>query len=371
MKLHFFINTLDGGGAEKVLVDLVNLLPKDLYDITITTLLHGIHENRLDSHINHKCIIKTRNKILIFLLERIYCKILPYGLFAKLFLKGEYDINISYLEGFPARAVAAASFAKKKIVFVHCNTGVDKNWLSIYKFYQDCLVEFRTFDRVCFVSKDSLDGFQRIVGHLQNACVVHNVIDFKTALHKSLEPLDMTYSTKGLKLISVGRLSPVKGYVRLLNAVSRLQNDNFSFELWICGEGEERDKLEGMIKSENIVNVHLLGFQDNPYKFMAKADLYVCPSLSEAYSTSVAESVALGVPVLTTDCSGMREILNDGEYGDIVENSEDGLYNGLKLLLTDSHHRSVLQSKVVKRSEELLAMDPLKEYTDLFNSMLS
>ena len=102
---------------------------------------------------------------------------------------------------------------------------------------------------------------------------------------------------------------------------------------------------------------------------MAKADLYVCPSLSEAYSTSVAESVALGVPVLTTDCSGMREILNDGEYGYIVENSEEGLYRGLKLLLSDSQYRSNLQSKVILRSKKLLAMNPLKEYTELFESI--
>jgi len=369
MRLNFFINTLDGGGAEKVLVDLVNLLPKNQYDVTITTLLHGVHEAKLSSHIKHKCIIKSRNKLLIFFLERLYCKILTYGLFAKLFLNGEYDIIVSYLEGFPARAVAASDSRGRKIVFIHCNTGVDKKWLANYKTYQECLAELGTFDKVCFVSKDSLDGFQRVVGSLQNACVVHNVIDFKTALQKSQEPLDMTYTTKGLKLISVGRLSLVKGYDRLLNAVSRLQKEKFSFELWICGEGEEREQLERIIKNEKLKNVHLLGFQNNPYKYMSKADLYVCSSLSEAYSTSIAESVALGIPVLTTDCSGMREILDNGEYGDIVDNSEEGLFNGLKNILTEEQHYKELKSNVTSHSKILINNNPLTEYYNLFEEI--
>lgn len=366
MRLNFFINTLDGGGAEKVLVDLVNLLPKESYDITITTLLHGIHEKNLASHIKHKCIIKSRKKIIIYFLERFYCKILPHRLFAKFFLNGEYDINISYLEGFPARVVAASNSAPKRIVFIHCNTGVNKRWLSYYKSNQDCLAEFGSFDKVCFVSKDSLDGFQYIVGPLENACVVHNVIDFNKVLQKSRESLDLEYATKGLKIISVGRLSSVKGYDRLLNAVSRLQIENFSFELWICGEGDERAKLEKIIISKKLKNVNLLGFQDNPYKYMSKADLYVCSSLSEAYSTSVAESVALGIPVLTTDCSGMREILDNGEYGDIVDNSDEGLYNGLRNILLEEQHFQKLKSNVTLHSKVLLNNNPLIEYYNLF-----
>lgn len=368
-KICFFINTLRGGGAEKVLVDLVNHLDKEQYEVTLVTLLHGVYDSRLQQHVKHRTIINSTNGVVCNALMRLYCKILPLSLFSRLFLKHDCDVLIAYSEGFPARAVAAANFVSKKIAFVHCNTGVDSRWLVNYKTPHDCLKEFDTFSKVCFVSKDSLEGFQQVVGHLQNACVVHNFIDFNTVLQKSLAPLDISYSTKGLKIISVGRLMPIKGYERLLKAVARLQSDNYNFELWICGDGEERTKLEAFIKKENITCVRLLGFQDNPYKYMSKADLYVCPSLSEAYSTSVAESVALGIPVLTTDCSGMREILKDGEYGDIVENSEEGLYNGLKNFLTNTQHFVDLKSNVTSRSNELLSTNPLMEYYKLFDEI--
>lgn len=365
----FFINTLRGGGAEKVLVDLVNNLDKERYEVTLVTLLPGIYDSSLQQHIKHHTIINSKNGVLCEVLMRLYCKILPFSWFSRLFLKNNCDVLIAYSEGFPARVVAASNFVSKKIAFVHCNTGVDKRWLVNYKTTNDCLREFKSFTKVCFVSKDSLDGFQHVVGYLDNACVVHNFIDFKTALKQSLAPLDITYSTKGLKIISVGRLMPIKGYERLLKAAARLQQDNFDFELWICGEGVERTNLEEIIKKEKITSVHLLGFQKNPYKYMSKADLYVCPSFSEAYSTSVAESVALGIPVLTTDCSGMREILNNGEYGDIVDNSEDGLYNGLKNMLANTQHYMDLKSKASSQSNELLSANPLMEYYNLFDEI--
>ena len=79
--------------------------------------------------------------------------------------------------------------------------------------------------------------------------------------------------------------------------------------------------------------VELTGFIDNPYPLLKKADLFVCSSLTEGFSTVVSEAIFLGTPVLTTDCAGMKDILGDSEFGLIVENNENGLYEGLKQLL--------------------------------------
>ena len=72
------------------------------------------------------------------------------------------------------------------------------------------------------------------------------------------------------------------------------------------------------------------GFQSNPYSYMKRSDLYVCSSYVEGFSTVVSEAVILGIPVVTTESSGMREILGDSEYGLITENSDESLYQGMK-----------------------------------------
>lgn len=372
MKLNFFINSLGGGGAEKVLVDLVNQLPKDKFEITVTTLLHGVHDNKLASHIQHKCIINTTNRFLSAILMRVYCKILTLRIFARLFLKGNHDVIISYLEGFNTRVLAEYNGRAKRVAFVHCNTGVHNDWINSYSSLNDCLNQYKTFNRVCFVSTDALEGFQKVVGHLDNACVVHNVIDFRAVVEKSREAINLPatmLSKDGIKLISVGRLTPVKGFDRLINVISRLRDENIECSLIICGEGASRSKLEKQVLTLGLDNVYFLGFQENPYKFMSQADIYVCSSYSEGYSTSVSESIALGVPVLTTDCSAMNEILCNGEYGDIVSNTEDGLYFGAKNMITNAEYLRFLKTKVVKRSRELLLVNPVQEYIDLFNKL--
>ena len=369
MKLNFFINTLGGGGAEKVLVDLVNRLPAEKFDITVTTLLHGVHETRLAPHVKHNCIVKTNNRILSFCLVRVYCKMFSRALFAKRFLKGEYDYMISYLEGFNTQVLAAYKGGAKRIAFVHCNTGVDNTWVKTYASPSQCLQQYRSFDQVRFISQDALDGFEKVVGPLTNARVVHNVIDYERviSLSKEVGPDSVNaFSDDGIRLVSVGRLIRVKGYERLLGVIGRLQRDGFRLQLTICGDGDLRRELERKVKEDGLVNIRFLGFQSNPYYIMKLADYYVCSSYSEGYSTSVAEAIALGLPVLTTDCSGMREILCDGEYGVIAENSEEGLYQDLKGFLSDPCRGANLKEKATRRSKELLAGNPIKEYLDLF-----
>lgn len=369
MKLNFFINTLGGGGAEKVLVDLVNRLPAEKFDITVTTLLHGVHETRLAPHIKHNCIVRTHNRLLSFCLDRIYCKLFSRALFARCFLKGEFDYLISYLEGFNTQVLAAYRGAAKRIAFVHCNTGVDNAWVNTYSSINQCLQQYNSFDQVCFISQDALEGFERVVGPLNNARVVHNVIDYERVISLSKEAGAESvnpFSNEGMRLISVGRLTRVKGYERLLGAIGRLQREGFKMQLTICGDGDSRQELEQMVKKDGLNNVRFLGFQSNPYRFMKLADYYVCSSYSEGYSTSVAEAMALGLPVITTDCSGMREILCDGEYGVIVENSEDGLYQGLRTLLRNPDRGADLKAKVSIWSKELLEGNPISEYLELF-----
>jgi glycosyltransferase involved in cell wall biosynthesis len=290
---------------------------------------------------------------------------LPARLFAALFLRGSYDIEIAYLEGSPTRFIAAKKSDAAKLAFVHCNLAFHKDLLGYYKSKEACLREYQSFTRVCFVSQQGKEGFESVTGKLDNACVIHNVLNINELRDKAVAEPPCRYETTGWKLVTVGRLVREKAFERLLRVIRELEKSE-TLELWIIGEGEKREELDTIIREQNIRSVKLLGYHKNPYPLVRQADLFVCSSLTEGYSTAVTEAVALGVPVLTTDCAGMSEILEAGKLGMIVENSEEGLRDGLHELIRDQKKYQDLKQNVLEKSVGITNEQAMREYTDLF-----
>ena len=112
----------------------------------------------------------------------------------------------------------------------------------------------------------------------------------------------------------------------------------------------------------------LLGFDVNPYKYVAKMDLFVCSSQKEGYSTAVTEAVSLGIPVVTTKCSGMEEILHNGEYGLIVDNNENSLYEGLKNILDNPDKMNYYRKNIVN-SNSFDTIFLVEKYEEFFDSI--
>ena len=113
-----------------------------------------------------------------------------------------------------------------------------------------------------------------------------------------------------------GRLTQVKGYDRLVRVCAKLRDMGYEFSVAILGKGEEEENIKKLISENSLEErIKLLGFQENPHKFIRNSDVFVCSSYAEGYSTAVSEAVILGVPVVTTECSGMREIFGDEECG--------------------------------------------------------
>lgn len=365
-KIRFLISTLNGGGAEKVLVDLLNLLDADRYEISLVTITGGVHAARLAGHVRHRCLVRTPFSRLNKLLGKIIMKLSP-ALFAGFFLRGEQDIEVAYLEGLPTRFLAAKKCKNaKKLAFVHCDLSAKNLIAPFYGNVAQCLAEYRSFSRVCFVSQDALHGFETAVGSLNNGCVIHNINDYDRVRKLAQEKTDDQYRCHGLKLIAVGRLTEPKAYDRLLRVIGELEH-HYDLELWIVGEGDERPMLEEMTQQKHIRSVRLLGYRENPYCLMRKADLFVCSSIYEGYSTVVTEALALGLPVLTTDCAGMAELLDGGKYGKIVENSEEGLKRGLADILEYPHQLDILKTAAECRGSELTSEASMAEYRELFS----
>ena len=114
----------------------------------------------------------------------------------------------------------------------------------------------------------------------------------------------------------------------------------------------------------------LIGFCENPYPYIKAADLWVCSSRYEGFSTFVTEGMILGKPVVTTDCTGMRELLGDSEYGLIVENKEESLLRGMRRMLSEPELRSSYANKAANRGRDFSARQLTEKTEQFFLNML-
>ena len=146
---------------------------------------------------------------------------------------------------------------------------------------------------------------------------------------------EITHGSKK-NFVFCGRMSHEKGLLRLLKClVMLLRNDRVAFDLWVIGNGgwytEEKDIFAFLAQNKDIKKcVHILGYRDNPYKYMKAADLLIVPSYEEGFGLVIWESLLMGCPVMATDAGGCAEALHHGKWGRLVSNHDDAIYNGLK-----------------------------------------
>ena len=121
----------------------------------------------------------------------------------------------------------------------------------------------------------------------------------------------------------------------------------------MLGIGPEKEKIEAYRAEHHLEStLTLLGYQTNPYKYVAECDLFVCTSFAEGFSTAATEALIVGTPVCTVEVSGMREMLGeDNEWGVVTENNEEALYQGIKRLLDDPALLAYYREKAKERGK--------------------
>lgn len=332
IKLLFFIDTtLSSGGAEKVLRTLVNNMDRRRFDITVMTSWPENAKQYLAQGIRYKSLYPSRNRFWRFV-SRLEAAL---GLTYRLRMAGDYDLEIAYLEFGPTKILASSTNRRaRKLAWVHCQ--LDKMDGDIDALQRKSAAWYPKFDKVVCVSNTVRSSFVRMFGKDPESVVLHNVVDSTDILTKAAAPIPDCLKKRRLTVVTVGRLYSVKGYDRLLSIHDRLLREDIDHDLWILGEGPLRPELESYIREHDLTDsVRMPGFLPNPYPCISAADVVVCSSLYEGFSTMVTEALILGKPVVTTDCSGMDELLGNNEYGLITENNEESLYLGLKRMLTE------------------------------------
>ena len=172
-------------------------------------------------------------------------------------------------------------------------------------------------------------------------------------------------------MVGVGKLNPNKGFDRLLRIVKRLNAERYPIHLYLLGIGAQQTELQRYTEDNGLRDrVTFLGYQTNPYKYIAKCDLFVCSSHAEGFSTAATEALIVGTPVCTVEVSGMKEMLGENsEWGIITENSEDSLYEGIKRLLDDPELLAHYKEKAVERGKSFSTEATVKAVEEMLLSL--
>ena len=183
----------------------------------------------------------------------------------------------------------------------------------------------------------------------ENIHVIYNPMDIDSINRLAEMPLAHPWFKEGepLVILGIGRLSKQKDFPTLIHAFSLVRKQTSS-RLVILGEGEERSALENLIREMKLENeIEMPGFVDNPYAYLAKASIFVLSSIYEGLCTVIIESLAVGTPVVSTNCpTGNDEILDSGKYGLLEPVGEpEAIADAILKTLAQRPEKSFLQNR--------------------------
>lgn len=346
-KILIRIGSLRHGGAEKVLATFLKNLPSDKYEIDLLLNLYsGKYLAEIPSWINiyylNKGEMITTNRLQDIPQKAFrvtYQKILKTfpQLLYKFILKGKkYDVEFAAIHGFRDEILNSPLHDSKKIVWIHN----DLRKTEFHDYTDEEIRKFFGFDKIMVISEHIQKDFENMARNeddKKRIVRIYNPLDTQEILDKAGLPQDKyDFNTSEPVFISVGTVFPQKGFDRLLKVHKRLLEEGYKHRVLIVGDGYDFENVKQLKSNLGLdETATMLGFTDNPYPYFKQADYFILSSRYEGFPTVLYEAITLKKPIVATDVSGVREMLNDGELGLIVENSEEGIYQGMKKIMTN------------------------------------
>lgn len=355
----FIIPSLDGGGAERVLINLLNNFDYNRYNVELCVVIkRGIYFNEIPSNV--KTTVLFYSEILAKIMNKLHVKFNFNWVYRKIVKKkllGQYNIGISFLD---SSFTDILFFLKndqihRTISWVHSSYDTNTNFLRFYKGnYKKRIIDnrYKKLDHIVFVSHDAMLGFQNIFGCPTQMSVIYNFVDTKSVLNKSKDSLNVFIDKNKINIIALGSLYPIKGYENLIIAAKLLKEEKLNFLIRILGTGPLKNDLLKLIDHYDVRDtIQLEGYKSNPYPYLKASDIFVMTSLSEALPTALCEAMVLGLPTIVTNCSGCREIVGYGKYGMMVECNPTGIFDGLKRMIILKDIRSYYSNRSIERAK--------------------
>lgn len=366
-KILFILPSLAGGGAERVVCNLINSIDKKTFKCDIFLFKNdGVYFNLLPNHIN--VFYGSENKI-------SYIKII-YELYK---ISKDYDILVGAMELMPTymACIVASLRKKKKVGWVHINI----NSLLIRKssyiriLHDKFLIKFfyNKLDYIIGVSNGAAENIKKYltVENKRKVGCIYNPIDIEFVDNKSNELLDKDNIIHPM-VIAVGRLEKQKNYKLLLKAWNKCVDEGINGKLVILGDGSCKNELKMFVKKLGLDDtVEFMGFVSNPFKYMKTADVLALTSYFEGLPTVLIESMIVGTPVVAVDCpDGVSEILNNGEYGILKPVGDvDGIAAGIMYIIKNPNIAHEYINKGRKSLHRFDKFNVTKKFEKLFTEI--
>lgn len=342
-KILIRIGSLRHGGAEKVLATFLKNLPKDKYEIDLLLNLYsGKYLSEIPSWVNviylNKGEMITTNRLqdiprkAFRVLYQWIMKRFPKLLY-KCILKGKkYDIEFAGIHGFQDEILQSPIKTSKKVMWIHN----DLRKTQFHNYTDEEIRKFFGYDKILVISKHIQKDFENLAKNddeRSRIVRIYNPLDTEEVLRKS-QSLTLEKQTSVPTFLSVGTIFPQKGFDRLLKVHRKLLDEGFPHNIIIIGDGYDFQNIKKLRDELGVQETtEMLGFTDNPYPYFRDADFYVLSSRYEGFPTVLFEAITLKKNIIATDVSGVREMLENGKLGFIVENTEEGIYEGMKKAL--------------------------------------
>lgn len=369
-RILFIDGPLGGGGAERVLLDILRNIDYSKYDVDLAVICRGgILMDEVPKQVN---IIELWNgyswsyKLAIRMSKWFHNNWLLARKMNGTKLRRDYDIEISFLEGMPLKLGALRTTSAKKTTWVHADIYTHRYEIS--QFYPgEEERDYNRMDYVVNVSKDCEDAFRkRFPDCKAQLRVIYNPIDREKILKMAEEYSVSTSDDDLLTIITVGRLTPQKNPERLLQVAQMAKNANLPVRFKWVGDGELRTHMEQQRDEMGLLEmVEFTGFTKNPFPHIKAADIMMVTSDFEGFCLVICEAMCLGVPVISTRTAGPTEILGNNEFGEITDISAEALFEALKRWVEQPELRKTYASKALKRpdiysvSQTLVSIDSL------------
>lgn len=390
-KIIFMLIDMNVGGTEKALLNMISEIPQDAYDITILMLEEnggflncipdGVHVEYLEGYqkikdelnlppqitaldlLKQGKVVRAFNIAFLHLISKMMKErsiFFKYILNGYSVLENGYDIAVAYAGpmDFISYFVLSKINAKKKIQWVHFDvTKIGFNQKFASKIYNK-------YDKIFVVSNE---GGSKLIDRIptleMKTEVFLNIISPKLIYDQTKEGCGFVDQFDGLRLLTVGRLTSEKGQDIAIRVLASLISNGYKVKWYCVGEGNSRARYEKIVAEYKLKDEFIfLGADPNPYPYMEQCDIYIQPSRHEGYCITLAEAKCLKKSIVTTDFTGAKEQIKDGETGLIVGVNENEIYHAIVKLIDNKELREKFYNNLAKET-----FNPTFEMKKIYN----
>lgn len=384
LKIAFFIDALGWGGAEKSLISLLRGLDLSNFSIYLFTLpgapaLDDV-DGMLPSQVSRRTVPVCRSRLYLRFCQLCYSaaiRLLPrlhiHKHLAEVFwrtmnttfppIPEEYDVAVSYQQGFMTYYVAEKVSATRKIAWINSQLSGHGHSVRFSRKYYD---RYHHVVAVCH----ELSRLLASSGYVDASrlTTIYDIVDTDEIRAKAMEECDID-RTRGFVIVTVARLAPEKNLPLAIEAAAILKALGVDFIWYIVGEGIEEGYLRSKIAELNVADhVVLTGSKLNPYPYMKAADIYVQTSLAEGYGLTITEAKILGRPVVSTDFPIIYDQIRHRNNGLIVQMTPESVASGITTLLTDESLRKSIEKNLAAETN-LTSVNTPRQFLDLISDL--